>query len=142
MDIGIFGLIKNKENKVLLVQDITRQQLWTLPGGGLKFQELLPDALKREVKEEAGVDIEVKTLLGIFSQKKTPGIVVLFEGVIVDGVPVHDNKETQAVGFFSMEDLLKMREKIKPAQLSMVYQVLNNEESEVPIYSEFISVPV
>ncbi|HEX8591393.1 MAG TPA: NUDIX domain-containing protein, partial [Candidatus Paceibacterota bacterium] len=59
MDIGIFALIKNEEGKILLVKDVSRQKLWTLPGGGAEFKELLPDTLIRELKEEASVEIAV-----------------------------------------------------------------------------------
>ena len=40
MQVGVFALIKNEEGKILLVKDVTRQQLWTLPGGGPDFQRI------------------------------------------------------------------------------------------------------
>ena len=35
---------------------------WTPPGGGVEFGEGLADALRREVQEEAGIDVEVGPL--------------------------------------------------------------------------------
>jgi ADP-ribose pyrophosphatase YjhB (NUDIX family) len=41
------------------------QEYYTLPGGKQRPDELMMDTLKREVKEETGFDIEVKSLLFI-----------------------------------------------------------------------------
>ena len=38
---------------------------WSIPGGKLEWMETFEDAVKREVKEECGVDIKVEKLLGI-----------------------------------------------------------------------------
>jgi 8-oxo-dGTP diphosphatase len=39
--------------------------LWSIPGGRVERGEYLADAVRREVKEETGVDVEVDRLAGI-----------------------------------------------------------------------------
>ena len=55
-----------KENKVLLVQRSNNDQWmagkWAFPGGQLDAGETLEVALKREVKEEVGLDIDLSDL--------------------------------------------------------------------------------
>ena len=58
--VAVGGLISNSEGRVLLVKSPRRG--WEFPGGQVEIGEDLISALKREVKEEAGVDIEVKQL--------------------------------------------------------------------------------
>jgi mutator protein MutT len=40
--------------------------LWSLPGGRVESGEYIADAIKREVKEETGLDVDVHDLVGIF----------------------------------------------------------------------------
>jgi len=52
-----------REGKILL--QLNRDKMgpyWLLPGGGQKHGETLHEALKREVKEETGIEVEVGQL--------------------------------------------------------------------------------
>lgn len=53
--VTVSGLIENDEGKILLEKAPDRG--WEVPGGQVEAGETLIDALKREVKEETGIDI-------------------------------------------------------------------------------------
>ncbi len=57
------GLIVNEEGKVLLVKSFKWFDSYTLPGGHIEIGETMFEAVKREVKEETGLDVEVKEIL-------------------------------------------------------------------------------
>jgi len=61
--------------------------LWTIPGGRVEHGEYLADALKREVLEETGLDVEVGELLGIFEVPGDPHYVILDHIAVPLGAP-------------------------------------------------------
>ena len=62
---GVSGLVV-REGKVLLVRRGKEpyEGRWSLPGGGVEPGESLRDAVKREVREETGLDVDVGRVAG------------------------------------------------------------------------------
>jgi ADP-ribose pyrophosphatase YjhB (NUDIX family) len=56
----VVAAVIEKDGKVLLAKEILEsgEEYWIIPGGGVQFGESLADAVKREVKEELGLDVE------------------------------------------------------------------------------------
>ena len=60
--------IARRDDKILVSEGydkVKQQTFYRCLGGGIEFLETSKEALKREFKEELGVDIEVKDYLGI-----------------------------------------------------------------------------
>jgi ADP-ribose pyrophosphatase YjhB (NUDIX family) len=51
--------------------------LWEFPGGSVELGERLADALRREIREEYGVEIEVGELLTVISRENFENYVKL-----------------------------------------------------------------
>ncbi len=54
-----------KDNKVLITKDVNEKVVWELPGGRLDETEKPMDGIKREIREELGVECEVKHIFYI-----------------------------------------------------------------------------
>jgi len=62
--VGCGCLIVNDQYQVLLIKRKDKSQwgggwLWSQPGGAIEFGEHIEDAIKREIKEELNVDVEL-----------------------------------------------------------------------------------
>ncbi len=59
VDAVVFGYDQEQEISILLIKRKFEpfQKFWALPGGLVKDDEALEDAVKRELKEEAGIDV-------------------------------------------------------------------------------------
>jgi 8-oxo-dGTP pyrophosphatase MutT (NUDIX family) len=65
VELGVRTLIVYKD-QVLLVRHRAGLPEWILPGGGVQRGETLAEAARREAREEAGCDVRVEYLLGMF----------------------------------------------------------------------------
>jgi len=67
--VGVGAMIFNNEGKVFLAkrgkQARNEAGKWDFPGGGVEFGERCEQALKREIKEEFGIEIRVTELLEV-----------------------------------------------------------------------------
>ena len=63
------GLLIDENGKIVLIQrrSDTFYDYWAIPGGTVEEYETVEEALIREMKEETGVIVEPKEILGIFS---------------------------------------------------------------------------
>lgn len=63
-NIRVYGIIINDRNEILLSDEVRFGQSFTkYPGGGLEFGEGTVDCLKRELKEELGLDAQIGDLI-------------------------------------------------------------------------------
>lgn len=58
---SVYGLIVH--NRQLLVAKAQHTQRYVLPGGGIDKGESIEDALKREIREETGIEVQVGAFL-------------------------------------------------------------------------------
>ncbi|MDZ5609895.1 NUDIX hydrolase [Bacillus pseudomycoides] len=56
------GALCKHDNKMLMIQD-EGEDFWYIPGGRVQMLESSEAAVKRELREELGVDVDVKRLL-------------------------------------------------------------------------------
>lgn len=59
-NIRVYGILINDKKQVLVADEYVRGGLYTkFPGGGLEFGEGTRDCLKRELREELGIEAEI-----------------------------------------------------------------------------------
>jgi 8-oxo-dGTP diphosphatase len=105
------GAIVVHDGALLMVQRAQEpaRGLWSIPGGRVENGEYLADALRREVKEETNLDVEVGDLIGIAEIIGNPHYVILDFAARLEGdpapVPAGDVADARWVALDEVQDL-------------------------------------
>lgn len=107
-------MILNEKKEVLLQLRGEKARnlrgLWNLPSGQIKWGEKADEALKREIKEELGVEIKIiKPLIfydGILVNEDQHWLVMFYLCQIKEGKPINkEPRKTEKIAWFSLENL-------------------------------------
>ena len=83
--VGVGGVVVHR-NRVLLIRRGSEplKGEWSIPGGLVELGEKLADGVRRELKEETGLDVEPLEVLTVFDRITRDGDRVRYHYVIVD----------------------------------------------------------
>ena len=121
LTIGAFGIIFDEQKRILLVHR-RDYDLWNLPGGTLENFESPVNTVKREVREETGLEVEVSKLLGIYNKENKNDMAFSFLCKVKSG-KITLNDEADKIEYFEINKLPtntvpKQVERIKDALLN------------------------
>lgn len=108
LTLGVRALVVDEEQRVLLVRHSYRDG-WFLPGGGVKTEESLVDAIARELREETGLvpkrnSHRVHGVYSSFLEHKSDHVVVFVIDECEGELRSHGGEIT-GCGFFGADDL-------------------------------------
>ena len=100
------GVVAELDGRILLVRRNHEPMYgrWSFPSGYVDAGEAVPEAAAREALEEAGVDVRVERLLGVYSTAGDPVVFVAYSAVVTGGTP-RPGDEAMEVGLFPPDAL-------------------------------------
>ncbi|MGR9047343.1 NUDIX hydrolase [Halobacillus faecis] len=113
LTVGCGAIIEDAYGRILL-QKRSDHGVWGIPGGLLEIGESFDSAVKREVKEETGLDIKSVDLFGIYSGEegfatyengdRVFGVQIVFRTSSYEGT-LTNNHESKKQDFFRAEEI-------------------------------------
>jgi 8-oxo-dGTP diphosphatase len=101
---GGFAL-RNAEGRLLLVHQAYGDRVWDFGGGGAESGESPDETAIREAKEEIGLTVAPRGLIGVYFNRARLILVFIFDGVIIGGTLALQPEEIAEIGWFSPDDL-------------------------------------
>ena len=113
--VDVRAAIFDKEGRILMVRE-KHDGKWALPGGWADIELSLSENLVKESKEEAGAEIKLKKVVGIFDRNRHvhddfpySAYKIFVECEYIRG-EFSPNTETSEHGFFTVENLPELSE--------------------------------
>jgi ADP-ribose pyrophosphatase YjhB (NUDIX family) len=96
--LSVMAWIEDAFGGVILVKQAQGSRRWTLPGGKVKPGEALINALRREVREEIGMQIATAAPLDILDRPRSASITILYRVLLKPGVMKPRPGEIEKIG--------------------------------------------
>jgi ADP-ribose pyrophosphatase YjhB (NUDIX family) len=91
--VSVSGIVTDDHGRVLLIRRRDNQR-WEPPGGVLELGESIHDGLRREVREETGLDVEPVVLSGVYKNMNRAIINLVFRCKITGGALATNDEAT------------------------------------------------
>lgn len=120
--VSVAAIITNRENEILLLDHVLRPYYsWGIPGGFVKINEQPEAAIRREICEETGLELNALQMLRVRTIKRHVEILFRAEAV---GTAEVKSREIVSLGWFDFE---RLPEKMSAAQKQLIEDVLRPE---------------
>lgn len=125
--VSVAGVIIDDDGRILLTQRMDNGR-WEPPGGILEHGERIEDGVRREVKEETGLDVTPVRLTGVYKNLPRDIVALVFRCDVIDGA-LAANSEVKAFYWASRDEVSKM---VPEAFAVRVFDACQCEE-QVPV---------
>lgn len=101
--VSVAGVVVNDQGQVLVIQRRDNGE-WQPPGGVLELNETVEEGLRREIREETGIEISIGPLTGIYKNMRL-GVIALVFRCSPRGGRLQSSDETQQVLWMSLDEV-------------------------------------
>jgi 8-oxo-dGTP pyrophosphatase MutT (NUDIX family) len=101
---GGFAL-RDAAGRLLLIHQAYGDRVWDFVGGGAELGESPEETAIREAKEEIGLTVEPRGLIGVYFNRPRRILVFIFAGAVTGGTLTLQADEIAEIGWFGPDEL-------------------------------------
>ena len=101
--VSVAGIVIRDDQRILTIQRQDNGH-WEPPGGVLELDEAIENGVRREIREETGVDVEVERLTGVY-KNLVRGIVALVFRCRPRNGSARSTDEARSIRWLTVEDI-------------------------------------
>lgn len=109
--VSVAGIVVNDANQVLIIQRRDNGH-WEPPGGVLELGEEFEEGVRREVREETGMEVVVGRLTGVYKNLYAGVVALVFRCSPLKEHPAPHSPEASAIRWAHLSEIPKL---MKPA---------------------------
>lgn len=98
-DLSVMAWIEDAFGQVLMVKQTRGKKSWSFPGGKVGSMESLTAALRREIKEETGLTVEIAAPVDLYDRNSKASVAILFRVLLKKGRPKAATGEIEKIQF-------------------------------------------
>lgn len=135
--LAIGVIIKNKDGKILFVQEgrdkyyEKANSIFGLPSGKIAWTEKIENGLKREIREELGIDIKPVGLIGVYQYMRDNsqciGLAFTVELLSDEANINYNQKELKSIQWLSIEEALSPSMQLRTGTREVLEDYKNNQ---------------
>ena len=136
--VDIRGVLLNEQGQILMVEEKLDPGKWSIPGGWADIGFTPSEVIKKEMKEETGLDVEVERVLAVYDKKCHPHpqeafytykIVFLCRKISGE---LRNTFDIDDVKFFDIDNLPPLSEaRIVKSQIEQLYYLAKDDIRDV-----------
>jgi 8-oxo-dGTP diphosphatase len=104
--VSVAGVVVDQDGRALLIRRRDNAH-WEAPGGVLELEESIEDGVRREVKEETGLDVKPVALTGVYKNMARGIVALVFRCAAVSG-ELTTNDEVTAFRWATPEEIIAL----------------------------------
>lgn len=110
--VGALALIRDDEGRVLVALTTYPPRIWNLPGGRIEIPERITDGLRREVREETGLEVAVERLLVVDTTHRA-GVSFVFSCRVIGGEATPGAGEIRALRWLGPSETGRLAHRVR-----------------------------
>jgi 8-oxo-dGTP diphosphatase len=100
--------LRDDAGRLLLVHQAYGDRVWDFVGGGAEAGESPEETAIREAKEEIGLTVEPRGLIGVYFNRLDHRLIFIFNGTVTGGTLALQPDEITEIGWFGPDDMPRL----------------------------------